>query len=166
VLFFDGEIDMATGFLGIRLRNRIPMHEIEDRSDEPDELSPSTARNFGVLLVDRDQQTRRAYGQALRALGIAVLAVDDGQRALELYKHCFPTIDLVLIDPRIMVADHRHTLETLQENGLPVRICFLRGRPSSAGDEDFTNARAALLFRKNLCPTELAEIVRLLLTDL
>lgn len=101
---------------------------------EPLSLSPqgspvggSRALRGVILLVEDEDVVRFTTSLLLERLGLEVLQAADGLEALETYRLCGPTIDLVLLDLQMPLMDGRETYAALQKLNPRIRVALCTG---------------------------------------
>ncbi|MDH5669042.1 MAG: response regulator [Nitrospira sp.] len=118
-----------------------------------------------ILLVEDDEQLRTLAQRILTQKGYEVLAVPDGQTALEQYKRYKKRINLLLVDivmPKMRGSELAEHLTALQPD---LKVLFMSGYPSdSLAAEDSLGQHRGFL-QKPFIPSKLLETVRELLNQ-
>src|SRR5262245_28560286 len=122
-------------------------------------LSHTTSRRPGILVVDDDLGVRNMLSAGLWQHGFMVWLAGDGPQALELYRALRAEIDLVVLDVRMPGMDGPLTLTALQRLDPEVRCCFMSGNIGPYTEEELLE-RGAL--RVVLKPFRLPEFAQLL----
>jgi DNA-binding response OmpR family regulator len=111
-----------------------------------------------VLLVEDDADARDAIAQALTADGVAVLAADEGRKALELFDSMKPSLILLDLMTGGMTGweflERRRASEALAR----VPVIVITGSPDAVPE-------AQVVLRKPFEMSALLEVVRRLLRD-
>jgi CheY-like chemotaxis protein len=130
-----------------------------DQQPAEERGTPSRPRDLpGILVVDDAAAVRTGLGEALRREGFAVWVAPDGQQALDLYRRCGGSIDLVVMDQRMPGLDGLQTLAALRALNPDVRCCFLTADPDSDGRLEQGGATCVL--HKPMGPDEVARVLR------
>jgi CheY-like chemotaxis protein len=90
-------------------------------------------RNPEILIVDDSPRFRLFLATALPRHGFAVCQAASGEEAVEVYRARGASIDLVLLDVRMLGLDGPSTLAALRKLNPDVRCCFM-----TASREDYT----------------------------
>jgi CheY-like chemotaxis protein len=115
--------------------------------------------------VDDDAAVRLLLDTALRHFGFTVWLAGHGQEAIEVYRQEGPAIDLVLLDVRMPVLDGPQTLTALLRLNPQLRCCFMTGQAGSYSHDQLLQLGAAHLFQKPFQLTEMARILKQLLSS-
>ena len=121
--------------------------------------SCATPRTHGILVADDEWAVRAVLGVALRGKGFALWLASDGHEALDLYRRCRETIDVVLLDVCMPGWDGPQTLAALREVNPQVRCCFMSGDLGRYTEQGLRDLGAAAVLQK---PFRVAEIAQAL----
>jgi DNA-binding NtrC family response regulator len=111
-----------------------------------------------ALVVDDDPQVRRYLADILEGEGFAVVAVADGQAALEYVNASTPGI--VLLDLRMQDLDGMETLKRLKATGLQAPVIMLTGYGNIASAVEAIRLGAYNYLTKPLPATEIMVAIR------
>lgn len=128
-------------------------------------MASNEARPLAVLVVDDDDEGRRALKYVLTSQGLEVPTASGGDEALEVYRQRQAKIDLVLLDVDLPGLDGLQTLAELRRLDPTVRVIFL-----CTGDERYTyeellKAGAVLVLSKPVDMAGLVAVVREMLAS-
>jgi anti-anti-sigma factor len=126
----------------------------DTRPAHPPDRSPP-----GVLVGDDDEVTLDALGTGLRDMGLRVWMASHGQQAVELFRHNWQEITLVLLDALMRGLDGPDTLAAMCKISGSVRCCFTIGGFHVLTDSPLLRLGAIRVFRK---PFSVAEVVQTL----
>jgi len=123
------------------------------------ETSLVTARTYGILVADDEEDMRDLLHDRLRQEGFSVWLAADGREALDLYRDHCETIDVALLDVCMPGLDGPQTLAAIQEITPQVRCCFMSGYLGDGFEEKLRDLGAAKVFAK---PFQLDEVAHVL----
>jgi CheY-like chemotaxis protein len=124
--------------------------------------SVSTGRQCGVLVVDDEPDIRDVLQCALPRKGFAVWVAADGEEALDVYRGCFETIDVALLDVLMPRLDGPATLTALRQLRPELPCCFMTGYLGDYTAEDLRRKGARALLTKPFCLPEVVQVLRTL----
>ena len=107
---------------------------------------------------------RAVLDLAMRYEGFSVWMTANGREALDLYREDHAFIDVVLLDVRMPGLDGPQTLAALREVNPKVRCCFISGDLGRHTEGQLRSMGAAAVLYKPFCPTDVASVVRDLVT--
>ena len=139
--------------------NPPPQETGQDQPADSPATSCATPRAYGILVVDDEWAVRAVLGVVLRAKGFALWLAADGHEAIDLYRRCHETIDVVLLDVRTPGWDGPQTLAALQEVNPQVRCCFMSGDLGSYTEQGLRDLGAAAVLQKPFRVTEVAQML-------
>lgn len=106
--------------------------ELNMRNTCPIERSRAMSRPYGVLIADSGQETRHALEWGLQRAGFSIWLAADGQEAVEQYRECRESIDVLLLAIDMPILDGPTALAMLQALDSEIACCFMSG--SLTGD--------------------------------
>jgi len=115
--------------------------------------------NPTILIVDDEPVVRALLNSALATRGFEVLAAEDGERGVELYRQTPEAIDLVLLDVRMPGMDGLAALAAIRAINPTVLACFMTGDTGRYTGQELLEAGAATVFLK---PFKLEALVQTL----
>jgi two-component system response regulator (stage 0 sporulation protein F) len=115
-----------------------------------------------VLVVDDNEELRKALNIVLQQQGFDVWLAASGQEALEIQLHHRDWIDLYLIDVEMPGLSGPQTLEKLQ--GTDVACCFMTTGTEDSNRQELLERGAVHIFEKPLDLLEVSRIVRQILS--
>ncbi len=84
--------------------------------------------SFSILIAEDDHRTRQALINSISAAGYAVIAVADGQAALDHFNAAAGTIDLVILDVLMPQIDGLQVCQIIRETSdVPIIIATVLG---------------------------------------
>lgn len=87
--------------------------------------------SYTILIAEDDQRTRTALTNSLRSAGYNVIAVSDGEAALQNFHTAAGTIDLVVLDVRMPKLDGFQVCQALRKiSDVPIIIATVLGSSS------------------------------------
>jgi len=103
-----------------------------DKAPEPFRHRDSTAQlairgNETILLVEDDEGVRGLAKDTLEASGYTVLAVSNGQEAIEISEHYPKPIELLLTDVVMPGLGGREVAERVQQQRPTIKVLFMSG---------------------------------------
>jgi len=119
----------------------------------------ASPRTYGILVVDDEWTVRAVLSVVLREKGFALWLAANGQEAVDLYRRCHETIDVVLLDVLMPGRDGPQTLAALQEINPRVRCCFMSGDLGRYTERELRDLGAAAVIQK---PFRVAEVAQML----
>jgi PAS domain S-box-containing protein len=158
------QVDSAVG-MGTRFRVYFPVAEHEGELADPAAEAPAAQGGVEAILVVEDQnQIRRATIRILESVGYRVLAAGDGQEALDLLRRHGRTIELVLTDLKMPRLGGRALYDQARREGFAMPFLFASGYVGS--DRRPEPIEAGLPFiRKPWTSADLLGRIRTLLDD-
>lgn len=97
-----------------------------------------------ILIADDESKIRRVVAANLERSGFDVCTADDGERALEVFRHADPKPDLLVLDLMMPEKDGFEVLEAVRKvSGVPVILLTAKGevvdkmRGFSLGADDY-----------------------------
>ncbi len=128
-------------------------------------MASNEARPLAVLVVDDDDEGRRALKYVLTSQGLEVPTASGGDEALEVYRQRQAKIDLVLLDVDLPGLDGLQTLAELRRLDPTVRVIFLCTGDESYTYEELLKAGAVLVLSKPVDMAGLVAVVREMLAS-
>ncbi|WP_198507130.1 PAS domain-containing protein [Mariprofundus aestuarium] len=108
-----------------------------------------------ILLADDDANVRETTIEVLKALGYRVLAAENGEQAVELFRENSETINLVLSDLVMPVMGGYESVQAMRQIQPDVRVIFATGYDSN-GDAHLDDE---LVIRKPFVVEELSRLI-------
>ncbi|NOY44583.1 MAG: response regulator [Deltaproteobacteria bacterium] len=127
--------------------------------------APSPAGAGTVLLVDDEESVREVCREVLGRAGYGVIAVPDGETALEVYREQGDRLDLVILDLNMPGMGGERCLEELLRLDPSVRVIVATGYLDAGSPEDLCGARAVEVLRKPYRSADLLRAVQRALED-
>lgn len=117
---------------------------------DPTSPSPTSSerRRPVVLVVDDDAAVRRVLDVGLRHWGFDVRPAAGGPEAVEVYRACGGSVDLVLLDVLMPDRDGVWTLTALRAIDPGVQACFVTGDSGCYTEQDLLGLSARAVFHK------------------
>ncbi len=113
-----------------------------------------------ILLVDDEESIRSLGAEMLTRFGYNVIAVEDGESAIERFRSSRNSVDLVILDLMMPGIGGRKCLETLLQEAPSTRVLITTGYPTDAERRDMLAAGAKAFIGKPYVIDELLEAVR------
>ncbi len=152
------EVESAPG-LGARFRVYLPTVESAERN--PDDASHENLSGAGViLLVDDEEVVRNFAKKCLERFGYKVLAVENGQEAVEAFRAASDEISVVILDMTMPVMSGEETFSELREIRPDVRIILSSGYNEAETIRPFAGRALSGFVQKPYTATELAQKVK------
>lgn len=120
------------------------------------EAMPAGRLNGTILLVDDEAMIRASSGRLLRALGLRVVAAEDGEEALALVAASPGTFDYVLLDITMPGIGGRETLRRLREIDAALPIVVSSGYSEQQIEDLDPTEREVVFLQKPYRSAELA----------
>lgn len=123
-------------------------------------------RGNGTVLFADDEESLRALGsRMLETLGYTVLAVDDGHKAVEMYRERGDEIDLVLLDLTMPTMDGAEAIDELRDINPEVRVLLASGYSEEDVAERLAGKGAAGVLQKPYTLSRLRELLSTLVPE-
>ncbi len=133
-----------------------PAVEAQAEKAAPSEKSVDLRGTGTILVVDDEEMVRRAAGAMLEQYGYTVLLVQDGQRAIDLFRRVGDQISLVLLDLTMPVMSGEETLRQLKNIRPEVRVVLSSGYNEIEAVQHFSEGLNGFI-QKPYTPSQLAE---------
>ncbi len=135
---------------------------------EPDMTMTREMPAFGtetILLADDEEQILDLTGEMLGAAGYKVLAVEDGQKALEVYRKEKGNISLVILDLIMPKMGGRECLERLLKIDPKVKVLVASGHSANGPTKEAVGSGAVGFISKPYDAKEILRMVRKVLDE-
>jgi len=126
-------------------------------------MDAHSARNEPVvLLVEDDPQLRELYRFYLLRNGFNVLLAENGKEAVDTYRACQDTIELVLMDMQMPHQDGASAFQAIQRMNPHVVCCLMSAFWADEQRDEVLNGGAARILHKPFALPELSRLHELL----
>lgn len=126
------------------------------------EPSPLAPRAYGVLVADDERETRNALEWGLQREGFSVWLASDGQEAVEQYRECHASIDVLLLAVDLPKLDGPTALAMLQALNAEIVCCFMSGDLTSDALQRLHDRGLSAIVAKPINIPQLADRIRTL----
>jgi CheY-like chemotaxis protein len=113
-----------------------------------------------VLVVDDEAVVRRTAKAALTRYGYSVVVAEDGQTAVDTFRHMADQVGLVLLDMTMPGLSGEETLRQLQSVRPDVKVVLSTGYHESEAVRRFTGKGLAGFIQKPYTAAQLAERIK------
>jgi len=103
-----------------------------------------------LLVVDNDEEVRKALNIALQQEGFDVWLASSGEEALEIYRHHYEWIEVFLIDLKMPGLSGLETLTALQSINPHLSSCFMTDDATNTNGSELPQHSATPVFQKPL----------------
>ena len=124
-------VDSAPG-AGTTFRIFLPVSQSAEPPEEKNDVSTSVCGRGTILIVDDESIVRNIAKKALERYGYEVLAAEDGEAALEIFKAAPGSVSLVLLDMAMPGMGGAETLKNLR--AIRPSVCVIASSGYSEGD--------------------------------
>ncbi|MDQ1240508.1 MAG: two-component system, cell cycle sensor histidine kinase and response regulator CckA [Thermodesulfobacteriota bacterium] len=130
-----GIVEMHKGFIdvesevgrGTTFRVYLPLMKVVKAPEKVEEIQPPPRGTETILLVEDEELVRNLGVYALEQFGYKVLAVGDGQEALEVYEREKENISLVILDIIMPRMDGKQCFRELLRMNPNIRVLISSG---------------------------------------
>lgn len=147
------------------LPDLVPSSPADHASPERSVTERCPERPPVVLVVDDDDAVRRFLGTGLRLQGFDVRLAASGPQAVEVYRSCGGSVDVVLLDVLMPVWDGVWTLTALRALDPRVQACFITGDSGRYTEQDLRDMGVRAVFHKPVNLGALADRLARMIDD-
>ncbi len=127
--------------------------------EPPDEESEWRGEGL-VLVVDDEETVRVAAGRLLESIGFDVLAAEDGERAVELFRKCPGDFRAVLLDMTMPRLDGQEAFRAMRAVRGDVRVLLMSGYTEKEATRRFSGQGLAGFLQKPFTVNDMRQAMR------